>query len=414
MENESALPIKFDEIPIRAHTVRGDSVLSWSQTRRYLSHVAGTLDDPVFGTSSADLYWQFNLAVPPDFRKATLDSIVMSVGFDTSAVGYGQFEMPQDFEVSRIRELMLPSEDHYSDRSFMVDPIPLGTAVGVVPNSDTTFVQEPRQLQIVTNAYGPQMRVRLSDEFGNEFINFSDSVFDSNIRFQEEFMGVRLSPLSQSGGMINFEIFSPETRLNVYFTSNDTMGQYNMALSSLSVIHNRFTNDIGGTLVEEYIDNGSDNDSLLFVQAHAGPEVAITLSDLSQLEGSTINAAVLEFTVAILDPQDTTLFAPIGQMGLFEVGENGERTEIKDLADVLGGNAQSLFFGGNLDLDEDEGVLKYSMNMSQHLQKILDGEASNEMILTTLQPVAEASRSILYGPTHSKYSAKLKVTHTQF
>lgn len=413
LEEGTALPINYHEIPLNARTIKGDSVLSWNETTRNLSHFAGTLDDPIFGKSFAEIYWQYNLAVPPDFTDAELDSIVLSVGYDTISVGYGTWEIPQDFQISRIAEQMFRADDYYSERRFAVEEVALGEALSVVPNKDTTVVAEPRNLEVVNNLYGPQLRVRLSDEFGETYIGWGDDIFDSNIAFQQEFFGVRLSPTSVSGGMINFEVFGPETRLNVYFTANDTMGQYNMALSSQSVIHSHFSNDLTGSLVESVINQGNISDSLLFVQSMAGPCVEITLADLSVLNGSTINSAIMELNVAVLSPADTTTFAPISQLALYELKSNGEREMVKDLADVALGNELTRFFGGDLAFDSGEGVFKYIMNISQHLQKVVDGEATERLILTTLRPASEASRSIIYGPSHPTYGAKLMVTHTK-
>jgi len=414
LEEESALPIKFDEIPMTAHTIRGDSVFTWSETIRRLSHCVGTLDDPAFGKSRSELYWQFNLAAIPDFTSAILDSLVLSVNFDTVTVGYGKVDVPQDLEVSRISEQMFRTEDYFSDRQFAVEPEPLGLGEDVLTNTDTTRVLEPRNLEVVTNLYGPQMRVRLSDEFGNEFISYADSIFDSNITFQETFFGLRLSPTEETGGMINFTLLDQINgpRLNVYFTVNDTMGQYNMTTSSLSVIHSYFEHDITGSLVEQFLTDGSENDSLLFVQSIGGPSAEFLLTDLSALEGSTINSARLDLTVAVFDPTDTTIFAPISQLSLSEVKDDGTLELVKDLADVFLGN-EIRFFDGAVRFDADDGMYHYTLNIPQHLQRVLAGEATNRMILTTLRPVSEASRSIIYGPSHSKFGAKLNVTHTK-
>ncbi len=414
LEEGSALPINFDEVQMTAHTVPGDSILSWSESIRRLSHVVGTLDDPIFGKSKAEIYWQFNLAAIPDFTGAVLDSMVLSVGFDTAAVGYGTYEIPQDIAVSRISEQMFRTQEYFTDRNFMVEPDPLSIAEDVIPNKDTSKVLEPRNLAIVTNLYGPQMRARLSDDFGNEFISYSDSIFDSNITFQETFFGLRLSPSEETGGMINYTVIDPidGARMSVYFTVNDTMGQYNIATSTQSVIHNYFEHDPTGSMAQQYIDNGSTDDTLLFVQSMGGPAAEFVLTDLTNLEGSTVNSARLELTVAVLNPSDTSDFPPISQLSLAEVKDNGDLELVKDLADVFRGN-EIRFFDGALQFDADDGVYRYTLNIPQHVQRILDGEATNRMILTTLRPVSEASRSIIYGPSHSKFGAKLSVTHTK-
>lgn len=413
LENESALPISFAEVPITAHTVRGDSVLSWSEFQRPSSYVAGTLTDPYFGTARAEIYWQLNLAIPPDFDNITIDSMILSLDYDTARVGYGSYLEPQDFEINRLIEPMVRTEDIFSDRQFMVEMDPIGTIEEVVPNKDTTFVDEPRALfEVVTNRYGPQMRVNMSKSFAIAYTNFGDSIFDSNISFQRHFMGMHLNPLSETGGMINFLV--PDSRLATYYSRGDTMYLYEMELSTQSVVHNYLSTDMSGSLAEEYILNESTNDSLLFVQALGGPEVEITVTDLSGLQGATINNAELEFIVATLDPQDSILFPPTSQMGLYELQDDGEQELVKDLEDVIRTTNLTRFFQGNLIFDSDIGKYKYILNISQHMQRIVDGEASNVMILTTLQPVGEASRSIIYGPSHSEYGAKLRVTHTKF
>jgi hypothetical protein len=58
-------------------------------------------------------------------------------------------------------------------------------------------------------------------------------------------------------------------------------------------------------------------------------------------------------------------------------------------------------------------VKKYYLNLSSHLQLMLNGKQGTVLYLTPHLKEQKGSRVVLYGSKHSKYRAKLNITYTK-
>ena len=61
----------------------------------------------------------------------------------------------------------------------------------------------------------------------------------------------------------------------------------------------------------------------------------------------------------------------------------------------------------------ENGVRKYKMNITQHLQKVLTGAEGTQLYLAPHFQYTKAGRVVLYGPKHSKYRAKVNLIFTK-
>ena len=58
-------------------------------------------------------------------------------------------------------------------------------------------------------------------------------------------------------------------------------------------------------------------------------------------------------------------------------------------------------------------IQTYTMNISQHLQDIINGlESSDEIFISTISKAQSANRSIIFGTGHASYPPRLNVTYT--
>ena len=70
------------------------------------------------------------------------------------------------------------------------------------------------------------------------------------------------------------------------------------------------------------------------------------------------------------------------------------------------------FFGGTIVEDED-GRLKYQMNITAGIQNIVQGRAANKIFVSSYLKQNNPRRLVLYGPGHPNYPAKLSLTFTR-
>jgi hypothetical protein len=414
LDGPDPVSILYDEIPFKTKSILGDSSLTYNDSSFTPSYFLGLMDDPFFGKSRASLNFQVAIFTEPDLAGATLDSVVLSLEYDTTLMRYGALtNAPFSFEVFEMTSDIATDQNYYSSSEVEVDPNPIGRVDGIVPNfKDTLFIPEPQSLRLDTVAYIPHLRVRL-DRIGDDLIQFTPDDFASVEIFQRKFKGLSLRPTSStSDGMVFFEMFSGLTRLNLYYTLRDTARLMQMpVIDGRCALFNSYSHDITGTDLESRITSSADNDSIVYIQSMQGPDLLITFDDLSILGNTTINFAELVLNLFVPSDQDTSLYPAIDQLIVQELEDNGTHSDVIDLA-VAGGNQLTTFFGGDLRIDEDTDVASYHFNITRHFQKILDGEASNKIIVTNLFKGAQPNRSILFGKSNNALSAKIKITHS--
>ncbi|NJL73792.1 MAG: DUF4270 domain-containing protein [Saprospiraceae bacterium] len=142
-----------------------------------------------------------------------------------------------------------------------------------------------------------------------------------------------------------------------------------------------FEHDYENTLVDNALGEQPNRNDLAFVQGMAGVNTVITFNDLKDLENIVVNKAELELRVAVLDGSRNDIFPPADQLLLFEVKEDGTLELIEDftlaafsIADIEDA------IGGTLILNAvDNQLIRYSLNLSSHFQRIVKGEASTKL-----------------------------------
>lgn len=414
LDGPDPINIEYDEILFSAETYPADSSLTYNDSAFIPSYFLGKISDPYFGSATANLNFQLAIFSEPDFTGARLDSVVLSLEYDTTRMRYGAMSnAPISFEVYEITSDLSTAENYYSSTQVEVNPEPIGVVSGLIPNLvDTVLVVEPQTLRDDTVSYLPHLRIRL-DRIGGDLIQFTPEDFATVEIFQKKFKGLSLRPTDGCEGALFFEMFNGLSRLNFYYTTEgDTSRLTQMpVLESRCAIFDNYDHDFTGSEVEAQFNDNNVNDSVLFIQSMQGPDILITVEDLSILEQTTINFAELQLNLLVPSEEDTTLFPPIEQLIVQELMDDGSKGDIEDVL-FAAGNQLPLLFGGDLEYDEDTGIASYHFNITRHLQKILKGDATNKMIVSNLFKGAQPSRSIVYGKSEHNLSAKIKVTHS--
>ena len=259
---------------------------------------------------------------------------------------------------------------------------------------------------------------------------FQDYLFNANsMQYYESdenllnvFKGVQVqgtpNGASNSELMMAFDLTSSLGGLYLYYTTPSDTLFYRFSVNSNAAQMVTFEHDYDGSIVEPFIDeNDFVGDSLVFIQGMSGLNAKLSIPYARNLQNAIVNQAQLEFTIATILPQDQSIFHenPLDQLLISKKNEDGDLTIIGDLETALNLGNLTGVFGGNLtSVNQDNMVLwKYTMNISDHLQDMIDGiETTDEIFISALSKAQNAQRSIIFGPNHSTYPIKMNVTYT--
>lgn len=407
-----------DTIGLQASTIKEENVLTYDPNPSTIfdNFLLGDYNDPIFGRSVAGIYAQLTLDFdPPDYEDALLDSVVLTLQYDTLNA-YGDLNAdPFSLGIYRITETIDKESDYFSDDAFMVDEAePLAILSDFTPkitfgDSIAGIIDYRFDEAGDTISLPPSIRLKFTNFFGQELINYGDDVYSSNTNFVEQFKGIHVRPLANNSGMLSFDISSlSASGMTVYYRQDTVKTQYNYDFSSRFVQFNNFSHDYTGAPIDAFFEDTTLGDSILFLQSMAGPNVKIDIPNLDGLEGVIINKAELEFTVAELPGDDLNAYRPIEDM----IAADFVDETFVFLGDVLAGGAN---FGGDLleEVGEDnEPLQRYRMNISAHFQRIIEGTSGNSIYLRAFPKQEQAARVVIFGPGHSKYPMKLRLTYT--
>lgn len=426
-----------DTLTLKATTIEGDPVETYNSLSLLGNYLCGTFDDPILGKSKAIINTQIRLSGIPDSATfagiseeiTVLDSVVFVLEYDTANF-FGFSNTIQDVSISLLDEDMDNNETYTSDRSFAAASTPLFSKVVNPSQFDTTFAQINLSGDTV---YAPQLRISL--EQGDPLLNdplFTDYLFPSSSSvdplqyYQNDTFLLQVlkgfqievnEGTSTPNLMMSFNLSSPISGMYLYYsTPNDTLF-YRFSVNSSAARMVNFTHDYNNPNVNSFIDDTNLGDSLVFLQGMSGLNAKFSIPYARDLNNVIVNQAQLELTVATILPDDNSTYYldPITQLLLSKKDEDGDFVIISDLEAALSlGNITGVFGG---DLTEENGnnvvLQKYTMNISDHLQDIIDGvESSDEIFVTALAKAQNAQRVILFGPGHSTYPAKLNLTYT--
>jgi hypothetical protein len=140
-----------------------------------------------------------------------------------------------------------------------------------------------------------------------------------------------------------------------------------------------------------------------------GLMAAVEIPYLTTYAGKIINSAELDLYVAELPDSDLTYFPPIAQIIALRRNSGGELVVIDDVG--VNPNNLSTYFGGQ-PIKQDDGTYKYTINLSLHAQRIINGTVSETIYIAPFPREGNARRMVLKGPGALVKPPVLRVTFT--
>ena len=423
-----------DTFSVRTRTVQdGDSSISSNRN----SLLVGAINtDPQFGRSTAIGYFQLGLPSNEfSFRDSlqTIDSLVLSLAYKGY---YGDSLASQQFTAYRILDPGFnDTTAYYTFQQFAIDlNNPLGTVI-VTPQSLEDSVMVDSLMQ------APQLRIRLSQALGQEFLQQSSSAaFYNDSAFHHYFRGIALVPDSGSAGrssLILLDMTNGLDGMTVYYSTpaHDSLSAFfpfsGVPSGGDDASSDYIHRDYSSSEVAMHLNNTSvSGDSLLYLQSSPGLHVDLDIPYLQQFPNALINQAQLILT-QIPDPGNSyqTFQAP-PQLFLWKYSKN--RDSLNYIFDAglsydptTGSNnlTNATYFGGHRQyITNAQGiqVAQYRFNITRYMQHLISdpylGETNYGFRVVVQDPqglTTDQGRVVVGGGTHSQYALKLQVTYTK-
>lgn len=405
-----------DTCTVYCTTIRQDSFLIYDPSVKILdAFMTGSFKDPYFGTTKASMFLQFRLGTTklPNFTGTKFDSLILGLVYDTLRC-YGDYKQETQLNVYRLNESMSSLVTYQSEKKFGADPMPIGSKTFVPnPTAKISFTDYPGSVRdtVVSN----QLRIRLDDAIGNELMSSPDSIFKTNENFLKKFKGIKVEAGTENGGMLAFRPLDLKSKITLYYSKNDTSYQFEFIVSSLSARTVSFEHDYTGSLAGSYVGNGNKTDSIAFLQGLQGTLVKVELPHITSLNKKIVNKAELEIYIKPLD-NDKSEYVPVQNVLIAEKNTSGKYVSINDVLFAITDASEAglnKYFGGTVVEESVNGnkLLKYKMNISGHIQKMIQGKADNTIYLSVYRRPESANRVALYG-TGSILPPKVKITFT--
>ncbi|MDX2444750.1 MAG: DUF4270 family protein [Bacteroidales bacterium] len=348
----------------------------------------GSMDDPVFGNSKANILTQIVLSerLYPG-ENAHVDSLLFIIkpgGF------YGDENSEFNLSVFQSKTRVYKDSAYYSNLN-VTDSLDINSV------GSTTYLPGDSLIKIYLNP-----------TFGDWLIS-DTSALVSQSAFQDHFNGFYVSAedyLGGTGAVTYIDLLSAETQIIMYYgNSEEDSLVYPFDINTTSARINLFDHNPSTADEAQKIHHLDDNieDTISYVQGMAGVYTKLVLPFFETWRDSipmAVNQA--QIIISLYDTSSTQDYLPANEYDLFVKNEDGQLNVIFD--NYLGAN----YFGGTL----EDGEI--SFNIATHLQDYLDGKTDeNEFYLFVKSQAYIPNRSILTSSLNSK-NLKFRLTYTRY
>jgi Domain of unknown function (DUF4270) len=410
-ENENLKLLSTDTLSLNALSEQIDSVIVNPDGIPFIYLPIGKVKDLTFGTYEANAYTELDSTGTYNFPSGKIDSVVFVMGYNAGGV-YGDTSQTQKFSLYRLTE-SLKTGNIYSNQKYAVAPTPLGS-VEFTPQP-STFINQGKGLTTLADT-APQVRIKVTDQTFIQQIADTANYASKN-GFKKWLKGVEVRAERETSCILSMDFGASNTTITglYVYSKKDTVSSVSFfrAASSANNKHSYFKNDYRNALIEPFLNNQKLSDSLLFVQGMSGPNIKLEVPYIRNLGKIVINKAELELTIKE-DGTQFNLFPSINQILVRDASQN----VISDVVDSDPTVRTSKFLasGGFIKVKNQDGEnrSKYIFNISNQLQRMLDGKEGNLLNLVPFFKQENSSRVVVYGVGKQlKYRAKINLTYTK-
>ena len=404
LQDDDILGADFTEVSISAHSILEDSL----PTKGLINNVVGTINDPVFGQTTAGFCTQFTVSgsntVFP--KQAELDSVVLSLQYS----GYfGDTMSPIRFSVYELDEALTASAYYSNYDNPQVLPTDL------VNNSVYIRPQPTTSVKIDTSTTAAHLRLRLTNSFGERLLHMTKSQLVNATAFQNAFYGlcVRAEAMpGRTGNLCYMSLTSAMTGITLYYRVGHERKKYTFPVSGDCVRYNFYTHDYtqGNIDFQRQVLQGDSTlgQHTLYLQPTGGVKTRVTFENLNEVFGGknvVINRADLVLTN--ISAEEDYFFQPYN-LALQLVETDGATTITPDDASLTSSN----YFGGIY----DEKNKEYRFRITNYVQQRLKKPDGDKGINIVVSGAGVRGNRLVFRGTDEIYSdrARLEIYYTEY
>lgn len=409
-----------DTVSIEAYTVQLDSAIAYQFgiVSIDLQHL-GWVSDPLFGGHRSSLVFQL---VPEDTSppRGIIDSVKLTCHI-YDAENYGIPNTPFNFTVRELSESLNNQAIYFADQSFSTTRI-LGSNTNYIrPSTDSVMVIELDDNGELDTLEAPALlSIPLNNSFAEELFELDANLYAFNDSFLMQGPTLTIQPESQNGAFLPLSTLLTSrdgnfNKISVFFEDRETGGprQYDYFIGGATFTTHEHDYSMG--TLEGIIDDPSAGENILAMQAGQGPTVAIKFPFLDELSDLVINEAVLEIVTQEL-PDDNRELYPLPSQ-LYTAHEDEVEGNIPTDEVILSNTPTfgiDLFGGQPLD-DSSTGTdrIIYRFNIPDHLQQMINGEVSNELLIRSPFNASGINRAVFFGTNEGTNSVRLILTYSE-
>lgn len=357
--NRSGFDIRVDTFDVIAYSVKADSVTT---TNRLPYYLLGKLNDPILGTTTANIITQFVVPLNGFSFDGTIDSVVLQMRYAGLKGIYGPNLTDQTIKVHELTE-DLPvntsanDKEFYSNRNYTFSPTELGSYTGRFNLTDSVKVL----INSTTYGYAPQLRIKLTDP---DFITRLQGINNINQdAFKQQFKGLVISAEQQTVG-------AGDGALGYFFLTNSEsiVAVYTHKTENGNTVINKFDLPVygeGQSRTNQYkhsgqpalqTPNGGTHQAQNYVQAAGGIRTRILVPGLAQLAADKAIAVNSARIILTAEPSTAT-YEPPTVLIPYGANEDGSPAFTPDLNE---------YFGGQYNPNNS-----YTLNANRYVQNIM-------------------------------------------
>ena len=333
------------------------------RTDNVVSLTLGEIHDPIFGLNSAGFYTQL-LLTENNIDLGTnpiVDSVILSYTYSGS---YGDLSQFDNISVQRV------FTDLHNDSIYYSNTFQL--AASNIYNVEEYIISE--------SSNNPNIRIKLTNEFGQQIIDLGSEFLVDNETFLSQFQGLSLSAFG-SNAMLYLNPNGSESYFKIYYKNDENISD------TLSLDF-----QVGGDAARVNIFNEKSSENIIediskiYIQSMAGYKAKISFNNIDSLRAllrnQVINKATVEFNV--LDGSQSEYLAH-NKLVLVRTNSAGENIFLSDF--LLEGDD---YFGGDLNNE------KYQFNITRYLYQLLTNpDYTPELYLLSGGGAVNANRTLL-------------------
>lgn len=383
-----------DTFEVNSFLIRETNV----KTSAVAGGIFGNVTDPVFGSTTAGFFANFrtttnNINFGDNLQ---LDSCVLVLRYRAK---YGSFTQPINLSVYELDQDILSGTDYYSNASFAVKTPPVAQVSNFVPNTTDS-------VNVYGRAFAPQMRIRLSNDFGNKILKADTLNLLNSAAFLTFMKGLRVTvqPGEQGNGLIALELESSESGIALYYrnSASDSL-VYLFPITSSGQKVNRFEHSFSNTINQYLNNNPTTNDELLPILSGGGTKAKLIIPRLDSLSKTiAINKAEIILPLSSIYENYDTTFTPPSKISFFRIDDSGN--EIND-TNFANGALESVTIDGKI-------VKRYRINITRYAQNLLKGTYKNNGFVIAA-PDANGQRMAIANSTDKNSKIVLKIIYTK-